>query len=349
MTFEGIMRGTFRASARALAFLTGFALVAIAIDSQLPPHDVPALTSKLQYFAKHKDEFDTVFLGSSRIYHQILPSIFDEQTRATGIPTRSFNFGIAGMRPPEDAYVFDQIARLRPGKLRWVFIEAAGIRFQIDRDKRGTIRALYWRDLERTVLLLRFAFTHRSKWSRKQISETAAIASEHLDLFSRRFTNMGRAHVLTDMLTQRNPPRPHLRPLGENLDGFRPVGQVEQIRADELVKLERDLEERKAEPAEVNYDAKISQIALDRLLRRIRDVGAIPVLIVPPTTSSKRFHPAPWITPQPLVLDFSDINRYPELYEPRHRLDYTHLNLAGSQIFSALLANELAATQSTQP
>jgi hypothetical protein len=42
------------------------------------------------------------------------------------------------------------------------------------------------------------------------------------------------------------------------------------------------------------------------------------------------------------MLDFSDPARYPELYDPRHRYDSDHLNLAGAEMFSRLLAARIA-------
>ena len=67
----------------------------------LPPSLPEGVAEKLSFFAEHKDEFDTIFLGSSRFYYAISPKNFDRLTRENGAPTRSFNFGIDGMNPPE--------------------------------------------------------------------------------------------------------------------------------------------------------------------------------------------------------------------------------------------------------
>jgi hypothetical protein len=327
----------------AFAFVVGFAFTASLIGYHLPWPDVPAVTPKLRYFAQHRNEFDTLFIGSSRIYHQVLPSVFRRTGAGAWRPDESFNLGIAGMRPPEDSYVFDEVRKLKPQKLRWVFIEAGGLRFSIDREKRGTIRAVYWHDLERTLLLLYFGATHRSDWSGEDFLNTGAIVADHLGLFMRRLSNIGRADFLAAKLITHKKPKLHLRPVGDKRDGFRPTGQPEEIREEERKNLEREVAMLEFEPSEIRYDRIASQVAVDRLFRRIRKMGAEPVLVIPPTTSGSRFYPAPWIQPEVLVLDYADPKRYPELFEARHRLDPTHLNVAGGKIFTKLLARDFAA------
>ena len=73
------------------------------------------VSEKLAYFARHKDEYDAVFVGSSRVYRQIAPGVFDRQVAAsTGRAMRSFNLGAPSMFLPESLYVIDRILAQRP-------------------------------------------------------------------------------------------------------------------------------------------------------------------------------------------------------------------------------------------
>ena len=65
-----------------------------------------------------------------------------KQLKATekGVPTKSFNVAVDGMRPPEDAYFFDQILKLHPKGLRYVFLELDSVCVPVDPNKRGTSR-----------------------------------------------------------------------------------------------------------------------------------------------------------------------------------------------------------------
>src|SRR5947209_3135519 len=102
--------------------LVAFVATSAIIHSLLPPIVPEGIAAKLEFFAQHKDEFDTLLVGTSSIYYSISPEIFDRITRESGLPTRTFNFGIDAMHPPENFYVLDQILKTRPHHLKWVFL-----------------------------------------------------------------------------------------------------------------------------------------------------------------------------------------------------------------------------------
>ncbi len=88
---------------------------------------------KLERLKERSDDYDTLFLGSSRIYHQIIPQLYDRLTGERGIATKSFNAAVDGMRPWKTLKAtFDQILKFRPKHLRWVFIELGAIRVPVD-------------------------------------------------------------------------------------------------------------------------------------------------------------------------------------------------------------------------
>ncbi len=69
---------------------TAFLVACIVLHAILPfPEIDGGVSQKFRFFAAHKDEFDTLFIGSSRIYFQISPAIFDRVTRESGLPTHS--------------------------------------------------------------------------------------------------------------------------------------------------------------------------------------------------------------------------------------------------------------------
>jgi hypothetical protein len=104
--------------------VTGFLIACVGLRAVLPfPEIDGGASQKFRFFSAHKDEFDTLFIGSSRIYFQISPAIFDRVTRESGLPTHSFNFGIGSTYLLESAYLLEQILNLKPRNLRWLFIE----------------------------------------------------------------------------------------------------------------------------------------------------------------------------------------------------------------------------------
>src|SRR5688500_4384064 len=67
-------------------------------------------------------DFNTVFVGSSRTKHAIIPAYFDSLTSGE---TKSYNFGIEGALPP---YTIDECEELIRNKssLKYLFFELSG-------------------------------------------------------------------------------------------------------------------------------------------------------------------------------------------------------------------------------
>jgi hypothetical protein len=335
-------------------FVAGLAGVSWAIGRELPFLAVPIVRQKLLYFTQNAAKYDTLYIGSSRIQYQIIPAMFDELAARGGVKTTSFNGGIAGISPPEDAYVLDYYLRDRPANIRWVFIELAGIRTRIGDTKRGTLRALYWHDLERTWTMWRRVFAEKiediekrkkkgsklrwkDKWN--DVQEPLSQFLEHLGLFARMSTNFGRGTILSDklMFPSRPPDNIGTSELGDDLAGWIPTGRPEEMEDPELTAFEEGRAAREKEPARDDYADTVSQEAIDRMVEKVRKLGATPVLIVPPTTSKKNFVPYGKARAE-IVLDFSDLKKYPELYANENRLDTDHLNTPGSEVFTRLVA-----------
>ncbi len=143
--------------ANVAAFGGSLLLSCLGIHRTLPIPEIPEVQAKLTYLKDHIDDYDTLFLGTSRIYRHVIPKLFDGLTTEREIPTKSFNAAADGMRPPEDSYVFDQILGYRPKHVRWVFLELWWLRLSIDDQKRQTNRLVYWHDAERLGLLFQEA------------------------------------------------------------------------------------------------------------------------------------------------------------------------------------------------
>ena len=61
------------------------------------------------------------------------------------------------------------------------------------------------------------------------------------------------------------------------------------------------------------------------------------------TTSKRNFYPTPERARKTIVLDFCDLEKFPELYEHRYRLDTDHLNTAGAEVFTRIFTETWAA------
>ena len=226
-----------RALASMLAFAAAFALGCAAIGWRLPFPDVQIARARIEHLAAQHDDYDTLLLGSSRIAYQIIPSLFDAEMAAHAAPTRTFNAAVAGVSPPEDAYLLETILRHPPKDLRWVVLELAVMRTSVDRT-RGTVRSVYWHDWERTRLVMHRLFA--SRWDAKKRSwkqlrvrlvEEWPVLIEHAQLCAQRATNLGRGSLFTDRLL-----RPDARrdAGGVGAAGWQPTTRPETMSGREL-------------------------------------------------------------------------------------------------------------------
>ena len=318
--------------------LLAFLAASFVIHSLLPPVVPKGIAAKLEFFAQHKDEFDTLLVGTSRLQYTISPEIFDQVTRESGLPTRTFNFGIDGMHPPENFYVLEQILKTKPRNLKWVVLELGDIQTRWD-DILGTQRVVYWHDWLRTALALKKAMDPRGnanwliKTTRLWLARRDLVSN--LTLFGKFFTNVGRA---ADSLPSEK--RERLREaeveLGPHRDGYRLAGDA--MSPERAAVFQRRLAE-EVSGARQKFLDPATEEGYRNAASQIREAGAAPLFVVAPILfqSTARFRNSP--PPAPLV-SFNDSRKFPALYDTRVRIDDAHLTNEGAADFTRLLAQE---------
>ncbi len=321
----------------AIALFAFFATSAL-IHSFLPPIIPKGIAAKLKFFSEHRDEFDTVIVGTSRLYYSASPEIFDATTRENGLPTRTFNFGIDGMHPPENFYVIEQILKTKPRNLKWVLIELEDIQTKWD-NILGTERAVYWHDWARTSLTFRKALNPRGnanwfiKLTRLWLARRDFISN--LMLFGKQFANIGRA---TDFLPSANAERfaDAASELGPRGDGYRIAGDA--MSAERATGFQKRLA-LEVSRATQKYLDPATESGYRNAAAQIRAAGAAPVFVVTPIIfqSTSRFRQSP---PPAPVLAFNDARKYPDFYDVKVRIDDGHLTREGAENFARALARE---------
>lgn len=324
----------FSSAIAAIAFLA----TCVAFHMLLPTPNVSGITTRMRFFAAHMDEFDTIFVGSSRIYAGVSPSTFDQTMASAGNPSHSYNFGVNGMYPPERFYVLEQILSLKPRKLKHVFIEMDDVQVTWLPDEQTSQRVLYWHDWKRTRIILqkilKLDVPGQLKWKLRAFRRWRGMIALHLMLFAKNLGNCGRALDLAKSWSSGN--QIELLELGPRQDGYFP--QFAQMSAEEVSEYEKELAREQA--------LQIGDVVLDdyadrayrHLAHQIRSAGATPIFIVTPVypqMPSKFFGPAPG-----LLLSYNNPARYPELYRPEARTNQQHLNSTGAEQFTRLLAED---------
>jgi hypothetical protein len=328
----------FRGLLLSAVFLASWAGSSFLIGTLLPFPNVPNVGAKWRYFDDHKDRIDTVFIGSSRMVSQIIPTEFDAETAALGAPTHSFNLACTGMWPPESCFFLRQILKLRPLHLKWVVIDLMNVNSRIYGGNGGAQRAEYWHDGHGTLMAWRDILD-----STKTPQEKATHLWTHGCIFVTRLANPGRAvEWLATRMHLSNAERP---PDWVQTAGFEPNSKdplpadaVQQF-VETVAELKKGLSKQRMRP--VFYDA-VKEMAAE-----VRRAGAEPVFVLAPTMSVKEN----WggLPPGVTLLAFNDPTQYPLLFDPDLHFNAWHLNERGAVPYSHLLARRFTEWRQSKP
>src|SRR5438067_11257008 len=180
--------------------LVALATTSLAIYHALPLPLVEEVWAKLRAFNKNKDDFTTVFVGSSHVQTGIAATQFDAALREMGHDSRSFNFGISGVRPPESFFIARKLLALKPKRLKWIVIELEPMRAEVPPIYAGTVRAIYWHDLKSTLISLREICARCAEnwrqWSWQERWSAIENFAIHVRLMILNYSNLGRAKEL---------------------------------------------------------------------------------------------------------------------------------------------------------
>jgi hypothetical protein len=326
-----------------------FLITCVGLRFVLPfPEIDGGVSQKFRFFAAHKDEFDTLFIGSSRVYFQISPAIFDRVTRESGMPTHSFNFGIGGMYLPETSYLLEQIMNLKPHNLRWIFIEYDEMQTKWSPENETSRRALYWADWKRVSLLLRkltdagtdpLSLPNPAKLRdialrRKDEKSTRSLVTFYAGQLEKNYTNVSRAADVLHHFLGRDTKERRASYLGAASDGY--VTRPNRMSPDQAAAYERGL----AAAMTQTHAQPLSAYAVEayrQCAQEVRKIGAAPIfLITPSTTEINVATESTGLTG--VVMAFNNPRTYPNLYHSSVRRDGQHLTKSGAEEFTRIVA-----------
>jgi len=326
-----------------------FLITCVVLRVVLPfPEIDGGVSQKFRFFAAHKDEFDTLFIGSSRVYFQISPAIFDRVTRESGMPTHSFNFGVGGMYLPETAYLLEQILNLKPRKLRWVFIEYDELQTKWSPENQTSRRALYWADWPRVSLLLRkltdagtdplwlpgSAKLRDIVLRQNGEKNTRSLLTFYAGQFEKNYTNVARAADVLQYFLGSDTKERRATYLGVANDGY--VTRPNRMSPEQVAAYERGLATAMAQ-TDTHPLSPYAVEAYRQCAQDVRKIGAMPIfLITPSITEVNVATENSGLTSA--MMAFNKPRTYPSLYRSDVRRDGQHLTKSGAEEFTRILA-----------
>ncbi|MGQ0552910.1 MAG: hypothetical protein ACT4PU_06790 [Planctomycetota bacterium] len=342
--------------------LLSLALATWLLRALLPWPADGGLADKLAHFTAHRDDFEVLFLGSSRVARGYVPEVIDARLAAAGQPLRSFNLGVDAMESYETDYLLRHVLAQRPAALKYVVMELENwVPPRSVNPRFHTERSVHWHDARQTWAVLARTGRAPVAWQHKL---TEGLA--HARLFGRRALNLGRGvqqlGVGLSSGTAAEAKDESTAPSREEIAawaGFEPADPAaggswtrvhEHWLREEAADFPRLVEALRNQPdsdaALANFDLE----ALQRQRRLIEEAGCVPIYAMGPA-----IRPKPYVQPLaqlgllPVIFDFSRPELYPELYDPGERFDADHLAPAGARRFSEIFAREFGAWLATRP
>ena len=355
--------------AGALAFGLGLALVATAITRTLaatPGTQLEVYSPqrvKLRWFAEHREDYDVVFLGSSRTARGIDPQAFEARLAAGGRDWRAFNLGMAGMEGPESLFVCDWLLDQDPARVRWLFVEAQAFDVEIGPLNHLTRRMVFWHTpaITRTVL----AGVARSS---RTAAEKRAAWGTHLIHALYRATNLGAflpelfaALGFEDDQFPGHPGGDPLYTLGDDRDGFRALDEDRtrvRVRRERRESFRRDpstllarIDELTAERARPAAPEDFHVAAWRAFVERARARGIEVAFFRLPATwnAAHELDEALRREDGLFFADYNDPRRHAEAFGVETLFDVNHATSQGARLVTTWLARDFLRHLETAP
>lgn len=339
-----------------LGFFIGILAITLmdknVLHSRLLKEDEDVLIQKIRFFEISKDEYTAVFIGPSRIYHQVDTPFFDSAMQKNIQGFKSFNFGAPGIGWAEILYIIDYINALKPANLKYIFFEPIPYS-KIYSENVSAASTLMAHDLRYTYLGIKNILQ-----SDEAPQYLAHQTYYHIISFIYNLTCIGCASeyaaykIRTKNTGIQKTDYSHLR----KNSGFIPIDEdagplqtakhqtflltAETKMADLVLKKISRLEK-----SDVNILRKnIADVQIETLLNAAKKLGPTPVIVVPPELFNHhrldgRLEYFKQQT-SAAILAFDDPRRYPEFCRIENRWEELHLNKKGARLFTERLADE---------
>jgi len=316
------------------------------------------IDQKKNWLNQHRDEYNMLVIGSSRVYRQVDPEILDSLV-ITPEKIKSFNFGVNWLFIPETFYVFNNLVKKEGLKYNYVIIELSKIR-SIDYANFYTTRTIYWTNFsnysfavkaiassnfaihEKVATILAYSVNYIGNLINLGYITEALSYKAHLPLYAG-FPEMGaKSNGYNTLTTQpigssfskeENTEARHLKFLSDTSAVTRRL----HMSTRQFDKFEKN-------PELLKRYNKYYADHLNKMIDEAKNNGTHLVFLMSPRVDLNQYNELiPLfnnINPAHQI-EISDGRKYPELYMAANSFDETHLNTEGAKIYTTILATKM--------
>lgn len=311
---------------------------------------------KLDFLRHSAAEFNTVFLGSSRVYRQLDPALFDAEM--AGFDTASFNLATPATFNPEIYYLYERLLEDPLLDLDYAVIELNAIR-KPQASILFTPRNFYWRDLPNTLYIGRYLLADEASggagWQDFEPHARSLIYNLAFRYLSLGFDGVFKPEYSDATRHALGPDRNGLFLLERELVLVR-AGVMESENLDLPSRVQRRDEDMRVVRRRA---ARVEKIAARRNrtysfnpihLARLQDLlsqsesRGIRLLYLLSPRGGVRAHfqlqALKSALPPNTVIDLSNPAEFPEFHSPEYSFDRAHLNTEGSRLYTRAIASQ---------
>ena len=325
-------------------FALGFVAVSVPLSLGLraaaPMPDLFVMSPKLTAYRAAPEQYDTVFIGTSRTFYHIVPDEVERGAAEAGCPDwKVFNFGVYGLSGAEEDWLTDQVLEAGGDSLKRVVIEDP---LQNERTLSGVLnsRARYFQGPQFWAGHFAAINTFPESLPKRAFRGGLLAIGVGYDL-----SGVGRGAELAF------PPGEPQEPLKMNLDmdGFEALGtwptpELEARRADFENNPQRFTEDLSRYGAETGEDIMPRAKYLAERLDRLSAKGVNAALYISPDLGELDRTPRTGEAVKTLgdyeVLNFNRPDVYPDLFQRDLWYDFSHLGEAGARKLSVQVGRE---------
>ncbi len=313
-------------------------------------------TTKYEYYKKHAEDFNAVYLGGSLEYRHINPHIIDSVAQKNGIDFRSFNLGVDGHGIIQQMNDLEGLLKIRNPRLKYVFFSISSEPYFFKANLH-TPKWVSWQTANASYNALSILPSLEDPWKYRARMGAFWISSWIENLF-----NIG---TVPDMLKY-GFDKTYLDSsyVGKNHDGFYPYDYEEshlfmEYKWEDTLLLESRHRFEKGDPytdtlnknvldafTKVDSSTKANQAMVDLCMKAYKQCakrGIQVIFMLPPKarTTYNLLLPVFNAMPEGTKIELADIRKYPKFYAIEYGYNFHHLNDKGATILSQEFAKQL--------
>ncbi|MBP8192182.1 MAG: hypothetical protein KAX69_01160 [Chitinophagales bacterium] len=320
-------------------------------------------TVKYEYYKKHAEQYNAVYLGGSLEYRHIDPTIIDSVAQKNGIDLRSFNLGVDGHGIVQEMSDLDGLLSIRNPNLKYIFLSISSEAYFFQSNLH-TPKWISWHSANSTY----------RAWSIIPTLDNPVIfRSKYMYFFGMSWMeNLFNIGTVPDMLKYRFD-KTYLDSnyIGKDRNGFYPYDYEEnhlfmEYKWEDTLLLQSRKRFESGDPYSdtlnkevltsfTNFkgtekpNAPMVKICLDAY-NKCKKRGIQVFFILPPKarTNYSLLLPVFNAMPEGSKIELGDIRKYPKFYSIEYGYNFHHLNYKGAKLFSHEMAKQLVPLMKAQ-